>query len=276
MPVIVDSSFTSATSWVPDMTCCAAWSTYSPTIQAYATAISAWGMWSLTGRRYGYESRSVRPCFAPPLPPLYQVYPVYLLNPWGSNDGSAWSPAYIWEGVWHNKGCAGVGCCGAACEVQLPGPVQSIDAVTIDGAVLDPSAYRVDNFTWLVRQDGDCWPACQDMDKQAGAANTWTVDYQWGLPVPAALLAAQGAWACEIAASCSGKTCRLPQRMQSLSRNGVTAQFVQPSAYIDRGLTNLPEVDMAIAQDNPNRLQQAPTIVSSDVRRYRSQTWVSP
>jgi hypothetical protein len=276
MPVVPDVSFTSLPDWIPDTGCCSAWSTYSPTVQAYATGISAWTMWALTGRRYGLEALTVRPCFPWPQPPVYQTYPVYLLNPWGSDDAQTWAPAYIQDGVWHNMGCNGLFCCQASCGVILDGPVQSITSITIDGAVLTPTAYRVDERTILVRQDGSCWPRCQDMNLPAGQVKTWTVDYMRGRLIPAALLAAQGVLACEIAKACVGAPCRLPQRMQSLSRQGVTVQFVQPSAYIDRGLTNLPDVDMAIAQANPGRLQRAPIVLSRDVPRPTHTTWTSP
>jgi hypothetical protein len=66
---------------------------------------------------------------------------------------------------WVNAcGCAAGDCsCTALCEAILPGPVGSVVEILLDGAVLDPSAYRIDNGNRLVRTDGDCWPACQDM-----------------------------------------------------------------------------------------------------------------
>jgi len=53
--------------------------------------------------------------------------------------------------------------CSRLCEAILPGPVGGIVEVLLDGVALPPTAYRVDNGNRLVRTDGDCWPACQDM-----------------------------------------------------------------------------------------------------------------
>ena len=38
--------------------------------------------------------------------------------------------------------------------------VGSVTEVTIDGVLVPPSVYRVDNSTQLVRTDGGSWPSC--------------------------------------------------------------------------------------------------------------------
>jgi hypothetical protein len=252
--------------------CSTTWTALSGDQQALALRLAAFTLYSLTGRQFGTVTATLRPCNAPGLPPLYQTYPVNLLNPWGTDEGSSYYPLYISNGVWHNAGCRGINCCGATCEVELPRTV-SVTSVTVDGATVDPSAYRVDNGRWLVRTDGACWPQCQDLDKNLGVANTWSVVGVFGRPVPAEALDAASLLACEIGKAIAGQPCRLPQRMQSLTRQGVSVQFPGVNTYLDRGLTGLNEVDQLVVQFNPGRLAQSPQVFSMDQSPIRMTTW---
>jgi hypothetical protein len=243
--------------------CSTTWATLTQPQKDLALRLAAFTLYTLTGRQFGTVTLTLRPCNAPLLPPLYQVYPVNLINPWGTDEGNTYYPLYIQNGVWHNAGCAGINCCGATCEVELPLTV-SIETVIIDGATLNASAYRVDNGNILIRTDGGCWPQCQDLDKDAGVADTWSVTGAFGRPVPDEALDAASILACEIGKAIAGQPCRLPQRMQSLSRQGVSVQFPSVNSYLDRGLTGLNEVDQLVVQFNPNRLTQSPKVFSMD------------
>lgn len=118
----------------------------------------------LTGHFFSTCPITVRPCRKGCLPA------------WGSwspappYSGGSFQPHIASGGYWVNSCvCASDPCsCGPIHEIVLPGPVGSIVEVLIDGAVLHPSAYRVDNGNRLVRQDGADWPACQDMNKPGG------------------------------------------------------------------------------------------------------------
>lgn len=252
--------------------CSTTWTELTEDQKALALRLAAFTVYSLTGRQFGTTALTLRPCNAPGLPPLYQTYPVNLINPWGSEEASSYYPVYIYNGVWHNAGCRGVNCCGATCEVELPRTV-SITSVVIDGATLDPSAYRVDNGNLLVRTDGACFPQCQDNDANPGAANTFTITGVFGRPVPDEALDAASLLACEIGKAIKGQPCRLPQRMQSLSRQGVSVQFPAVNSYLDRGLTGLNEVDQLVVQFNPGRLTQSPVVLSMDQSPNRITTW---
>lgn len=254
--------------------CSTVWDGLTDPQKALALRLAAFTVYSLTGRQFGTVTETLRPCNAPPLPPLYQTYPVNLINPWGSDEGQTYYPLYIFNGVWHNVGCAGINCCGASCELLLPLTV-SIVSVVIDGATLDPSAYRVDNGNILVRTDGsnDCWPKCQDLGKDLGVKDTWSVTGVFGRPVPDEVLDATALLACEIGKGIAGQPCRLPSRMQSLSRSGVTVQFPAANSYLDRGLTGLNEVDQLVVQFNPGQLAQSPQVFSMDMSPNRRTTW---
>jgi len=252
--------------------CSTVWGTLTSQQQAFALRLAAFTVYSLTGRQFGTVTLTLRPCNAPLLPPLYQTYPVNLINPWGTDEGNSYYPIYIQNGVWHNAGCRGINCCGATCEIELPRTV-SITSVIVDGATVSPSAYRIDNTYLLVRTDGACWPQCQDFDANPGAANTFTVTGVFGRVVPQECLDAASLLACEIGKGIAGQPCRLPQRMQSLSRQGVSVQFPSVNTYLDRGLTGMNEVDQLVVQFNPGRLSQRPIVVSPDISPVRVTTW---
>jgi hypothetical protein len=243
--------------------CSDTWTALTAEQKALALRLAAFTVYSLTGRQFGTATLTLRPCNAPMLPPLYQTYPVNLINPWGTDEGNSYYPLYIQNGVWHNAGCRGINCCGATCELELP-RVVSITSVIVDGGTVDPAAYRVDGGRWLVRTDGACWPQCQDFDADPGAANTFTITGVFGRAVPDEALDAASLLACEIGKAIKGQPCRLPQRMQSLSRQGVSVQFPSPNSYLDRGLTGLNEVDQLVVQFNPGRLIQSPKVFSMD------------
>lgn len=251
--------------------CSTTWAALTSEQKALALRLATFTVYSLTGRQFGTVTLTLRPCNAPGLPPLYQTYPVNLINPWGTDEGNSYYPLYIQNGVWHNAGCRGINCCGATCEVDLPKTV-SITSVVVDGATVDPTAYRIDNGHLLVRTDGACWPQCQDLDKNSGS-ETFSVTGVFGSLVPQEALDAASLLACEIGKGIAGQPCRLPQRMQSLSRQGVTVQFPSVNTYLDRGLTGMNEVDQLVVQLNPGRLTQAPMVLSMDQSPNRISTW---
>lgn len=263
MVAVPDPSTDPDTGWAPDMTCCAAWSTYSPAVQSRAITLATGTLWVLTGRRYGYSTVVAQPCNRPGNAPLYQTYPVNLVNPWGTDSGAYWAP-YIVNGEWHNAGCAGADCCQNRCGYPLDGPVVSVTSVVLADGTLDPSKYVVDNGYILRRTDGECWPYCTE---------DFAVTYQRGEPVPPMLNIALGDLVCEYAKACAGQACALPARVTSVTRQGVSVDFADPKQLPDFGLTNVASVDRVVALLNPHGLMQAPVVMSPDTQPVRYQTW---
>lgn len=242
--------------------CGACWDTYSPAVQERAAALAAMQMWAATGRRYGLCTITVQPCRPRPDLPLYQVYPV-LWDGWGTGGGIV--APYINEGGQWANGCWG-GCrCVARCEVPLEGPTTTaaVGDILVDGVLVPTDAYQIQNGNLLVRIDGQCWPTCNDYSKQDPA--TFVVTYGRGEPIPPAVQGAFEILACEYAKACTGGKCRLPRRLQSLTRQGVDLQVVPTHDYWDRMMTNITEVDAVIVADNPHRLSQRPQIFSPDM-----------
>lgn len=249
--------------WTPiDTSCCADfWATLTPAEQTTATNVAAFVIWAATGRRYGPCDVTVRPC-----------------GP-SCNDngvvGYSWSNGsfvpYVVNGVWYNCTCVGGCSCEPSQQVYLPGPVASVSSVTVDGLVVPAASYRVDDDRWLVRTDGDIWPQCQDYDVDSGAG-TFVVSYARGEPVPAHLLTAAGIYACEWAKSCQGKTCELPSRVVSLSRQGTTFQLTDIDALLARGLTGIQRVDQLIVLENPSALTHRMRLFSPEIDQPRTVT----
>lgn len=254
----------------PDPACCPAWATATPALREQAARAAAYILWAASGRRHGVCTVTVRPCrdcsdgttyygrgpMAPPFVPVLQ------------------------NGVWRNCGtgcdCPGPCSCCHVCAVPLEAPAQEIVEVRVDGQVVDPAAYRIDDHRELVRVDGECWPSCSDLsapcDEVGGGG--FCVTYRRGVPLDAAAMFAYETYACQLLAACTNDSCcRLPKRVTSITREGVTMAMLDPMEMLDKGRTGLYEVDAWLAAVNPAGLRQAPRVYSPDRRPARVTTW---
>lgn len=260
--------------WPVDLSCVADWDTFPPAAQSAAIAWATYILWALTGRRYGPCSIVIRPCGPRCAGPNgYMTFPVNAGGSYGAMG--PWMVPWIDNGVWRNCGCAGGCSCSATCEVALPGPVAAIDEVSVDGVILPSTSYRLDvvrGIHVLVRIDGECWPECQDMDADVGETGSFAITYQRGIPVPRAGQIAAGYLAGEFAKACQGQDCALPQQLASLSRNGVEVTVVDPSTFLENGLTGIANVDLWVRAVNPARKAQPSRVLSSDFRGPRFMT----
>lgn len=267
--------------WSVNTDVCDSWDSYSTATQDVAEQLAAHVLWAATGRRYGVCQVTVRPCQPPTRVRSYRTYPV-ILDAGHDGGGGGLVPFVGTDGDWHNTPLAcSAGCrCRATCEAELAGPVASVTSVTVDGAVVDAGAYRVDvqQGTWLlVRTDGQCWPWCQDFDADVTADNTFQVVYGRGTAVPQTVLDAAGILACEFAKAISGSgNCRLPQRLQSLSRQGVEITAAEITNADLGYVTGIDEVDAVIALENPARRHAPPQVFSPDVPTVGDRVTVVP
>jgi hypothetical protein len=245
---------------VPEGLLCPDWTNYTAEVKAYALRFATYVVWAATGRRFGLCPVTVRPC-KPTQEPLYLTYPV--LPSWALWATGQSSVADV---------VAPVGCCTGACScgvqaLRLPGPVGAVAAVVIDGQALDPSAYRLVQDQ-LIRQDGGAWPTTQNLSAPAGDPDTWSVSFTRGEAVPPAVLDAAAMYACEVGRSRTGGKCFLPQRVQSVTRQGTEITFVDQADYLNEGLTGVPDVDQIIRTVNPYKLKARPRVLSPDLPRY--------
>lgn len=227
-------------------------------MQNHAVKVASEILWRLTGAVFGTCPITVRPCGR-----KCATFATY--------------PAQLGTGVWINVACDCDGVCGccSVCELKLEGPVASVTSVKMDGTALNPSVYRVDNGNMLVRVDGGpCWPTCQDLAKADTQVGTFSVTYQRGLPVPVGGQRAVAEMAAEIVKSCTGGACRLPSRVQEITRQGERIQLINDVEFLKSGLTGLPAVDMWVVAVNPYSHREPPSVYSPDLPpASRVTTW---
>lgn len=172
--------------------------------------------------------------------------------------------------------CCGHGnpsCCYSVPQIKLHYPVCEIKEVLIDGVVLDPSEYRVDDNRYLVRLAESCgtnpgWPSCQCLDVPSTEVGTWEIRYCYGSQPPAIGKAAAAKLACEFFNACNGDCCELPEGTTRIVRQNVTIERDDYEGFFGAGRTGCREIDMFLGAYNPNRYQRRPAVFSPDVRPY--------
>lgn len=160
--------------------------------------------------------------------------------------------------------------CDRPREVDLQAhPVRSVTYVTIGGVTVSPSSYRLDDYRLLVRTDGEIWPTCQYVWEADTEPNTFEVGFTFGADPPPFGVSAAVTLAAEFALSRTDLPNRLPSRVQTITRQGISMTVVDPLTFIQQGMTGVPEVDMFVRAYNPYKRQQMPTVWSPDVQAVR-------
>lgn len=223
-------------------------------------------LYALSGRQFGICEVTVRPCMEKCMDSELATWSAGTLYPWVPyNEG----------GKWFNLPCGGrcrdACSCTQICKVRLPGPVDSITEVLLDGVVVPPTDYRVDYKRELVRTSDGCWPTCQDMNLESTEVGTWEVTYAKGQALPVAGEVALGAFACELAKAClNDTTCALPARVTNIVRQGITMTLLDPMAFIDEGKTGIYMVDAWLHAINPQGRSRHAGVYSPDVHPFRT------
>lgn len=162
-------------------------------------------------------------------------------------------------------GCAERGRCGCRRLSQFdlgPGAqVVAIDAVIVDGVVVNPARYRLDEGRWLVylpesdSAEVQGWPRHQRLDLPTTAEDTWSIAYTFGAAPPLGGLKAAAELGCQLMLSCHpdpqvAARCRLPKAITNVSRQGLTIAKANPAALYPGGQTGVPSVDLWVATVN--------------------------
>lgn len=254
----------------------------APAMQTLITEMATAYLWNWTRQQFGTCPVTIRPCRTEcgSGGSTYRGRGGTGTLPWTEGTPGPLNPT-LFNGQWYNLGCGG-GCSNDPCscsyvpEVDLMGPVASIDQVRIGGVALLASQYRVDNYRYLVRTDGGTWPVCQNMLQNPATldTNTFEVTYQIGVTVPAGGQVAAGVLACELAkAACGNNTCKLPQRIQQLTRQQVSMTVLDSYGTLyEKGTTGLWIVDSWVASVNAPVAKSGYRIASPDRRTTRRTT----
>lgn len=204
-------------------------------------------LYRLTGQQYpGVCEETVRPCGT--------QGSGLVMGDWRWQTQLPFRPVRLNGQTWNIGACSGChwrqcGCGGYPAVNLGRQDVQSVTEVQVNTETLDPSAYRLDSAQWLVRLDGDAWPCCQDMTAEPGTDGAFVIDIEYGAPVPQALKNAAASYAAELILACTGdKACRLPSRITSIVRQGISVDTL----VITEGGTGLHDVDTVVNAFNPN------------------------
>lgn len=224
-------------------------------------------LWWLSGRRYGLYTRSLRPCRRPAI--SWPLSPSPLLNGFGTFPGSMWPLAMEYPEIVMCGNHTGDTCsCVMLEQAILPMTCQGVSNVKVDGTVLDPSTYVLyDRGRRLVRTDGGTFPWCQDLSKPDTEQGTWSMQVTLGLPVPVTGQRACGELATEFYMQATSGNCKLPTRIQSLSRQGVSVQFIDPQEFLKEGRVGMYLCDLFLGAVNPSRMRSASAVFSPDLHK---------
>lgn len=137
--------------------------------------------------------------------------------------------------------------CNGPSYLELPGPVTAVVEVLVDGAALvDGDDYRLVDGRFLVRV-GASWPCCQDLTKPSTEEGTWLVTVTHGPGIPAGGKVSARLVAIELAKAAIGADCAFSGRVQSVTRDGVSAVIITDPSFITEGRSGIPFVDMWLA-----------------------------
>lgn len=153
-------------------------------------------------------------------------------------------------------------------RIRLRGrPVTKIHAIrNRQGDVLDPSNYYLVDHSTIHIKAGTPWTPC----------NT-EVTYSYGAPVPMAGKMAARTLALEFAKLWSGDAdCQLPQRVTSVSRQGVSYTILDNQEFIEELRTGLYAVDLFLKTVNPDNARKKSKVFSPDQPRARRYTPKAP
>jgi len=141
-------------------------------------------------------------------------------------------------------------------------PVSKIHAVRDNlGNIVDPNYYYLSDHSTIQPVTGVPWRPC-DVE----------VTYTYGADPPVMGKMAARMLAIEFAKMWSGEDCDLPQRITSVSRQGVSYTILDPQDFVQEGRTGLYIVDMFIKSVNPDKAKNRARVFSPDTARPRRLT----
>lgn len=130
------------------------------------------------------------------------------------------------------------------------------------GKVLDPSSYYLVDHSTIHVKAGTPWTPC----------NT-EVTYSYGTPVPAVGKMAARTLAIEFIKLWSGDDdCALPQRVTSVTRQGISYTILDQQEFIDELRTGLYVIDLFLKTTNPDNARRKSKVFSPDQPRARRYT----
>ncbi len=142
-------------------------------------------------------------------------------------------------------------------------PVTRVHAVRSgsENRLIDESGYYLVDHSTLHIKTGTAWTPCNV-----------EVTYAYGSAPPAAGRMAARTLAIEFAKLWSGEDCELPQRVTSISRQGVSYTLLDSQDFIQELRTGMYAIDLFIKTANPDGARVKSRVFSPDVPRARRYT----
>lgn len=167
--------------------------------------------------------------------------------------------------LWYGKcGCGGQPWAGSCTctdwiyQLDLgpysPTSKAQVSEVRVDGLPFDPAKWTISDFQYLQRLDGQSWPLIQRLDVASDQPLTWAIDLEYGVKPPedAQLACAMFCGEMALALNPESGECSLPERVQSVVRQGVTYVVTDPQDYVNAGRTGILLVDIWLNATNPD------------------------
>jgi hypothetical protein len=164
-------------------------------------------------------------------------------------------------------------------------PVNEILQVKIDGVVIPSDEWELRDFRWLLRMRPTSdfvptqrwgWPTSQIPDLPDTQQGTFSITYTYGQDPGQMGRMAAVALAEFFALPLLGNPTAFPQRVTSITRQGVTTQIASSIDIIKTGSTGIPLVDLWLNSVNPKQLTRKPRVWSPDIGRNPRQQYPSP
>jgi hypothetical protein len=165
--------------------------------------------------------------------------------------------------------------CSRPPDIELGAyPVTQILLVKIDGVVIPPNEYYLQDYRKLIRSRVSAsatpterwgWPVCQLLDLPDTEVGTFSVEYMYGVPPPTSGVMAATVLGAQLALNASSAPNSLPTRITSISRQGVSMMVVDVMDFLKDGLTGLYEVDLFLRTVNPSGMKRKAIVFSPDM-----------
>jgi hypothetical protein len=136
----------------------------------------------------------------------------------------------------------------------------------LDGNIIEPTKYYLSDHSTILATPGAGWSPSQV-----------EVTYTYGSPPPTAGRAAARVLATELVKLYEDDdTCALPQRVTSISRQGVSYTLLDNQDFIDELKTGIYAIDLFLKTVNPDKARARARVFSPDQPRARRITGASP
>jgi hypothetical protein len=146
-------------------------------------------------------------------------------------------------------------------RIRLRGkPVQEIHLVRsmYDGLIVDPDAYYSAEHSTLIAYKGTPWPP-----------GNLEITYTYGSRPPVAGRQAALLFAIELVKLWEGDDCALPDRVTSVSRQGVSYTILDNQDFLENMRTGIYAIDLFIKTANPAKALAPSKVFSPDMPRAR-------